>query len=68
MTDALTEANRDPECPGPNCPMCNGEMCNLCGAGCWRSMWDSPLMGGPRCEHSTDQRHMDPVFGDPDDF
>jgi hypothetical protein len=61
MTDGLTEANRDPGCPGPECLMCNGEACNLCGAGCWNG-------GGahePPCEHDVLERHADPVFGAP---
>jgi hypothetical protein len=61
MTDGLSEANRDPDCPGPKCPMCSGEICNLCGAGCWdyqrRHRGESP------CEHDTAERHADPVFG-----
>jgi len=58
MTDGLSEANRNPECPGPECPMCNGECCNLCGAGCWTRGPDAE-----KCEHDVIERHADPVFG-----
>jgi hypothetical protein len=61
MTDALTETNRYPECPGPECPMCNGEMCNLCGAGCWD--YYAPSRRVTPCEHDVIERHADPVFG-----
>ncbi len=57
MTDGLSEANRNPECPGPHCMMCSGESCNLCGAGCWNN--DPDLF----CEHDTADRHADPMFG-----
>lgn len=61
MTDGLSAANRDPECPGPECMMCSGEACNLCGAGCWD--YDGTLRNGAPCEHDSAERHMDPVYG-----
>lgn len=62
VTDAMTWANRDRECPGSDCMMCNGEACKLCGAGCWigSNKPQSP------CEHDVIERHTDPVFGVPD--
>ena len=55
MSDGLSEANRDPECPGAKYTMCTGATCNLCGAGCWSQVRD--------CVHDVLDRHADPVFG-----
>jgi hypothetical protein len=60
VTDALTDANWDRECPGRDCMMCNGEACNLCGAGCWD--YNRKARGEPPCTHDVAQRHTDPVF------
>lgn len=57
MTDGISEANRNKECPGPDCIMCSGEACNLCGAGCWNNSERT-------CDHDVIDRHGDPMFGE----
>ncbi len=61
MTDGISEANKNSNCPGYRCSICRGDECQLCG---WDSLgdgWDSK----EDCSHDINDRHGDPIFGPP---
>ena len=60
MTDGLSDANRNPECPGPECSLCARKACNLCRIRPWGSSYGQTMAD---CPHDDQDRHGDPIFG-----